>query len=184
MKKGFTLIELLVVVLIIGILAAIALPQYTKAVEKSRVAEILILGGALKNAQEIYYMQTGAYATNITDLDIEIPGNCTERTTTDIIGLVCKKGNVSTNYQPLISNSGHVNHNVILVQNWPVSTSDVVYLFSLENSAYPNKRYCTFNAASVNSGKGGACKSLGTNAGARNFFNWFNNSNDTAYEIL
>lgn len=50
-KKGFTLIELLVVVLIIGILASVALPQYQKAVEKSRSAEALTM---LKNARQEY----------------------------------------------------------------------------------------------------------------------------------
>ena len=63
MKQAFTLIELLVVVLIIGILASIALPQYQKAVLKSRVTKALIALQALDQAQRECFLATGKYCT-------------------------------------------------------------------------------------------------------------------------
>ncbi|MGN0024210.1 MAG: type IV pilin protein [Candidatus Avelusimicrobium sp.] len=57
--KGFTLIELLVVVLIIGILAAVAFPQYQVAVEKSRATEVMVLLRSMRTAIESYQMETG-----------------------------------------------------------------------------------------------------------------------------
>ena len=73
MKKGFTLIELLVVVLIIGILSAVALPQYNKAVAKSRLTQVMTVVKSLKDAQEIYYMANGTYTQDYDALDIQIP---------------------------------------------------------------------------------------------------------------
>ena len=69
-KKGFTLIELLVVVLIIGILASIAIPQYFKVVEKARVAEAMSIISAVKSAEERFLAKGGAYTSNFTELDI------------------------------------------------------------------------------------------------------------------
>lgn len=72
---GFTLIELLVVVLIIGILAAIAVPQYQKAVLKARASEALVQGKALLAAEQAYVLSNGAMTMDLDALDVTLPEN-------------------------------------------------------------------------------------------------------------
>lgn len=71
---GFTLIELLVVVLIIGILASVALPQYQKAVEKSRATQALVVLDAIGKAVRAHYMSGGVYPESFDELSVDMSG--------------------------------------------------------------------------------------------------------------
>ena len=72
-KSGFTLIELLVVVLIIGILASIALPQYRLAVAKAKAARMLPLVRTFADAEERFFMANGSYTYRYDELDVSVP---------------------------------------------------------------------------------------------------------------
>ena len=76
-NQAFTLIELLVVVLIIGILAAVAFPQYERAMQETRFTQLVTASRAIVTSQNEYYMETGQYASRADELTLQYPLNDT-----------------------------------------------------------------------------------------------------------
>jgi type IV pilus assembly protein PilA len=70
-KKGFTLVELAVVIVIIGVLAAFAVPRFRASVERSKAAEAFNYLSSIQAAQERYHAKQGTYASDLATLDIQ-----------------------------------------------------------------------------------------------------------------
>ena len=154
---GFTLVELLVVVLIIGILAAVAVPQYQKAVAKSRYMNLVTAGKSLKDAMEIYYLANGTYPSYWNQLDIEYPG-C-EASSTHHYMLWCDKFAVDmfSNDDKVLyffDTHGIENNGRGLGEDKLGPKTQATYKIWLDHSDTPGKTAC---ASQVQ----GLCKSLG-----------------------
>ena len=151
-KMGFTLIELLVVVLIVGILAAVALPQYKVAVAKSRVSTMLPLMKSIADAQEVYYLGNGQYATDFDELDIALPSTASAPQG----GLESHTYYFKGGYFAQLSTSD--DHNIICGYD-DLSTGQLGPRFFITYQHYkgtkyePNSRYCY--------GDNDLCKALG-----------------------
>ena len=159
-NSGFTLIELLVVVLIIGILAAVALPQYQKAVWKSRGTQLLVAVQALHTAQKAYYLANGSFATTFDELSIEMPfkDDCTGGRTNWLIynpsATDCRSNKYGFVFIAGSGNSQAVFNNTSPKYRWSG------FLFEeTETSQYPNELLCT----DIANGRKDFCTLMGWN---------------------
>lgn len=68
-RRGFTLLELMIVVVVLGILASVAVPQYLKTVEKAHISEALSMLGQIRSAEARYYAEYRTYSSSLNTLD-------------------------------------------------------------------------------------------------------------------
>nr|QGT50767.1 hypothetical protein Elusimicrob2101_0300 [uncultured Elusimicrobia bacterium] len=152
MKTGFTLIELLVVVLIIGILAAVALPQYNQAVLKARYSEMQTIIAAYKTAAEAYYMANGEYPRYWNDMDLTPPAGCSASDTVMDGRLGCSRKEFNIDlYDGANKSLAGFYH--------PNNKLKIVYTQWLDISAHPGQRECW--AVDNNTSAHNFCRSMG-----------------------
>ena len=168
--SGFTLIELLVVVLIIGILAAVAFPQYQTAVDKAKFAQAMALADGIAKAQEVYFMANGTYATTYGELDVQLPAS---------YRFLAKKGDSGGEcYGPNGWNSGLnicTGPNSTFIEPFGAAKAQY-YIKPAHNNKWPGKRFCTAYEKADDAARWiRLCQSLGTEFSERVYASTYRN---------
>ena len=176
-NAGFTLIELLVVVLIIGILAAVALPKYQVAVEKSRLSSVMAAVRSIKDQAEVYYIANGTYPPDDdTALDgFDLPEGCSPYY--DNGSIKCAQAMID-----LRVGTGGATSAVLGVTKPSREGNITGYVMFLENSTFaPGEEECWAAADSAVGNQ--VCKSLNGTLNRSFAFHWFEGGNVNAYRL-
>ena len=154
-NKAFTLIELLVVVLIIGILAAIAVPKYQLAVDRADFRKYQAMAHSLQAAYDDYYLSTGKGTKNFSDLSITLPNDFSTSYIGNLYNCVSNR-----DMYCCISASGPDNYATIVCGKNDLSIVYAQNYFGRNYSTTSRKGYCLAKTGDVRKNK--LCSSLST----------------------